>query len=451
MKSTILICMTAMMFLGAATFPDRVAAQNQQSSSTPVHYNAFALATDGGSAGDGVTINNLGWVLGDANLTGDTVEHATFWAYGLKFDLGTLGGPSNPTLQSDVQWPNKNTRGEIVGISETPKMDPFGEDWSCSAFFIPPASHHQCLGFVWRLGQMTPLPTLGGNNGFTAAVNNLGQAVGWAETTYHDPTCVTPQVLQFLAVIWEPDGNVKQLTPYPGDSDTAATAINDNGQVVGISGACDVAVGATSAKNAVVWENGQVINLGSFGSAGWNTPMDINSRGEVVGFANMLPDVFTDGQLDTNFTAFLWTKEGGMQNLGHLEGDTNSVAYGINDQGQIVGQSFGGPEGSQAFIYENGKMMPLGSFLPTGSTLTLLLAQGINDFGGITGEAFDSATGTAPAFLLVPTWGGDRDSNAPVPQADGNAQKLVVPESVLKQVQQRWPFRRLETKSTTPQ
>lgn len=451
MRSTILICLTAMMLLAAATIPDRVAAQDRQSSSNQAHYNAFALATDGGSAGDGVTINNLGWVFGDANEAGDTVEHATFWAYGLTFDLGTLGGPSNPTLQSDSQWPNKNTRGEIVGISETPKMDPFGEDWSCSAFFIPPASHHQCLGFIWRFDQMFPLPTLGGNNGFTAAINNQGQAVGWAETPYHDPTCVLPQVLQFLAVVWEPNGKVRPLPPFHGDSDTAATAINENGQVVGISGDCDVAVGATSARLAVLWENGQVINLGNFGSAGWNTPMDINNRGEVVGFANLLPDVYVDGQLQQNPIAFLWTKEGGIIKLGMLEGDTNSIAYGINNQGQIVGQSFGGPEGSQAFIYESGKMTALGPYLPTGSALTLLLAQGINDLGEITGEALDNTTGTAPAFLLVPAPDGDRASSISTTQAEGNAQKVIMPESVQKRLQQRWPFGRSASEMTMPQ
>ena len=37
---------------------------------------------------------------------------------------------------------------------------------------------------------MRALPTLGGNNGFAAGDNNLGQIAGWAETTTHDPTCI---------------------------------------------------------------------------------------------------------------------------------------------------------------------------------------------------------------------------------------------------------------------
>lgn len=84
---------------------------------------------------------------------------------------------------------------------------------------------------------MRPLPTLGGTNGFATGTNNKGQIVGWAENTVHDPTCVAPQVLQFRAVAWGPkEGQIRELPPLPGDTVSAATALNDRGQVVGISG-----------------------------------------------------------------------------------------------------------------------------------------------------------------------------------------------------------------------
>ena len=54
---------------------------------------------------------------------------------------------------------------------------------------------------LWQNGTLTALPLLGGNNGFATGINNSGQAVGWAETTRRDPTCVLPQVLQFEAVL----------------------------------------------------------------------------------------------------------------------------------------------------------------------------------------------------------------------------------------------------------
>ena len=63
-------------------------------------------------------------------------------------------------------------------------------------------------GFVWRDGRMSPLPTLGGDNGFATGVNNRSEIVGWAENETHDPTCDeftnTGQVLQFEAVMWVP-------------------------------------------------------------------------------------------------------------------------------------------------------------------------------------------------------------------------------------------------------
>src|SRR5262249_43336516 len=207
-------------------------------------YSVVSLASLGGMTSGASSVNDRGWVSGFSNLPGDQTRHAVLWRHGQKFDLGTLGGPN-----SSVAWPNHNRR-TVVGIAETADIDPLGERWSCAAFF-PSSTGHTCLGFVWEHGVMNPLPTLGGNNGYAAGANNLGQVVGWAETPVHDPTCIAPQVLQFQAVIWGPRrGQIQQLPPLEGDPDSAATAINDRGQVVGISGTCYRAVGASSAKHA---------------------------------------------------------------------------------------------------------------------------------------------------------------------------------------------------------
>jgi uncharacterized membrane protein len=98
--------------------------------------------------------------MGGADLSGNTTEHATVWIYGIKSDLGTLGGPN-----SDVQWPVKNDHGLVAGWSETAALNPLNESWSCTAFN---PTGHVCVGFVWQWGAMTPLPTLGGYNGFAA-------------------------------------------------------------------------------------------------------------------------------------------------------------------------------------------------------------------------------------------------------------------------------------------
>jgi probable HAF family extracellular repeat protein len=277
------------------------------------------------------------------------------------------------------------------------------ETWSCAGAFFPTTTHHICLGFVWQNGVMTALPTLGGYNGVAASSNNLGQIVGWAETAVHDSTCVLPQVQQFEAVIWGPaKDQVQQLSPYQDDRDSAATAINDLGQVVGISGICQNAVGAFSAKHAVLWQDGQPMDLGNIGGHGWNTPAFISNHGQIVGFANASGDL-VNGNLAIKFHAFLWTRERGMRDLGTLPGDALSEALGINEEGQVVGVSYGpGFSHPRAFLWQNEIMVDLNTLIPAGSSLTLQVAGDINDRGQITGAAFDTNTKANLAFLAIP-------------------------------------------------
>src|SRR6476469_7396627 len=138
----------------------------------------------------------------------------------------------------------------------------------------------------------------GGHNGFATGANNLRQAVGWAENGVHDGACVSPQVLRFLPAMWAlgPPDLIQDLPLFPGDTSGAATAINDNGQIVGISGICDQAVGRHTAKHAVLWENGGVTDIYPNAPAPWwNTPTAINQRGDVVGFAG--DPAFVEGDI----------------------------------------------------------------------------------------------------------------------------------------------------------
>jgi probable HAF family extracellular repeat protein len=369
-------------------------AQTQSRAPAQASYLVFTLSTLGGTVGAANAVNNLGWVMGDANLAGDKTQQATLWIERRLIKLGTLGGPN-----SVVPWPAvKNNKGLIVGVSDTSIVQPLGEVWSCAlAFYTVPASGNTCQGFLWRDGFISPVPTLGGDNGVATGVNNHGQVVGWAETPFHDPSCNFPQVLQFEAYVYDAKtAQIAVLSPFGNDPDSAATAINDSGQVVGISGLCSNAVGGASAIHAVLWENGAVSDLGNLGGLAWNTPTSINNNGDVVGFGN------TSGDQNAGFSpvAFLWTKSGGMQSLGTLPGDSISIAWGINNQGQIVGQSIG-PNGSRAFLYQNGTMTPLNALIGK-KKLTLVYANDINDFGEIVGGAFNPKTGKSPAFLAVP-------------------------------------------------
>jgi probable HAF family extracellular repeat protein len=294
-------------------------------------YRATALGTIGGTTSGGNSISNISWVTGSSTIdASDSVVHAALWAYGGTFDLGTLGGPNSAIL-----WPDHNIFGSLSGVSETPDMDPLGEAWSCSAFF-PSVTGHVCLGFVWRWGRMTALPTLGGTNGYAAGNNNLGHIVGWAETTVHDPTCITPQVLQFEAAQWDSaTGAIHELQPLPGDPDGAATSINDRDQAVGISGLCYDAVGAATAEHMVLWEHGIPSQIPGLGGNDWNPPTDINELGQVTGFS----DLPGDSPTSPNFHAFFWSRQTGTIDLGTLSGDVYSEGLGINIEGQVVGES----------------------------------------------------------------------------------------------------------------
>lgn len=368
------------------------------------NYKVQTLSNLGGVNGFANSVNNRGWASGQADYAGDNVGHASLWMNGSgAIDLGAFGGP---TANSAVQWPIKANNGVIVGISDTSEDQPFANNnFSCWPFYPPTTPTGKvCRGFRWQNNAMTQLPPFpGGFNSYAAAANNHGQIVGWAENGVHDSTCDPSfQVLQFRAVIWQPDGTMQELPPLPGDSTSAATAINDRGQVVGISGACGIAVGSVSAAHAVIWNNGIPTDLGNIGGNAWNTPAAINNQGVVVGFANRAP-----GTART-FQAFIWTSATGMQPLPVPATTIRSEALGINDKGQVAGL-LRTPSGLTAAIWQNGTMTDLNSLTVPGSAY-LLYANDINDAGQIVGEAYDANTGDAPAYLAVPLPGNSSNS-----------------------------------------
>jgi len=167
---------------------------------------------------------------------------------------------------------------------------------------------------------------------------------------------------------------------------------------VGISGTCDQAVGRFTAAHAVLWENGRPADIGNLGGNSWNTPMAINQRGDVVGFASQPGD----DPDNPNLRAFLWTRREGIRDLGTLPGDLTSEAHGINERGQIVGVSCDAAGGCRAFLWEDGVMKDLNALVAPGYTGVLTTAQDIDDRGVITGRAFDPASGARPAFRATP-------------------------------------------------
>jgi len=378
-----------------------VLAQGPAQTKAKLQYQVSNLATLGGTSSGGNSINNQTWVAGYSRLAGNQSRHATLWRDGSLLDLGTLGGPN-----SSVTWNVKDTGGVIVGISQTATPEPLGEYWSSAAFYGPPYNIGFInLGFVWEQNQVRGLPTFpGGNNGFATGANNLRQVVGWAENGVHDGACVSPQVLQFRPAIWTlgPPDQIQDLPLIPGDTSGAATAINDNGQIVGISGICDQAVGRHTARHAVLWENGGVTDLGNLGAQWWNTPTAINQRGDVVGFDG--DPAFVEGDI---VHAFMWTREDGIRHLKPLQGRSpkhvDSEAYGINEARQVVGISCDANfVDCRAVIWDHGNTPTDLNELKGSYSARLESAKDINDNSEIAGRAIDG-NGVRTAYLAIPS------------------------------------------------
>jgi probable HAF family extracellular repeat protein len=316
-------------------------------------------------------LNNLGWTEdmdGVVNppiisqLTTVANGRAVINIGGFKIDLGTLGGKNSWTNYGGI-----NDRGEAVGMAETSVPDPDGED--VCAF----GTGLTCRPFLWRDGHMSALPTVGGNNGQAAAINNRGEVVGFAETAVSDSSCPAsfPSKID-LPVLWE-DGKAQALPTVGGDPDGIVQGINNRGQAVGYSGTC------TTALHAVLWENGAAFPLPDLGIERSNIAFAINNLGQIVGQVRS-PD-------GTTRVAALW-RNGAITNLGILPGDFGAFASGINNRGQVVGSTNDSNHNwSRAFIWQDGVMTDLNTLFPADSNLFAIAASNINDRGQISGMA----------------------------------------------------------------
>ena len=121
-------------------------------------------------------------------------------------------------------------------------------------------------------------------------------------------------------------------------------------RVVGLDGVrADIAM--------VVWDHGGTPReIGDFGGVAWNTPMAVNEQGAVVGFANA--SAASGANLDPR--AFIWTATGGLRQLDALPGDVTSQATGINEWGQVVGQSCDAAGNCKGVLWQNGVPAEIG-------------------------------------------------------------------------------------------
>ena len=299
-------------------------------------------------------------------------------------DLGTLGGLSSTAL-------GINNLSQVVG----------GAD-------LANGKRH---AFLWQNGTMTDLGTLPGDQ-YTEAwdVNNNGVVCGGSSFSGGGG---------WNAFVWQ-SGVMTKLPHISGTptGDSIALAVNDAGQVVGVSNGA-----------SVLWQNGSVINLfTTYGVGG--TPWDIkasqvalghsvldlttgdatdlgtlggnitqafgvNSVGQVTGKSEREPGT-------ANFHAFIW-QAGSMTDLSLLGGFDGSSAEAINASGQVVGFGWwlSGEGGGYYFLYVPGVgMLNLETLIPAGSGWSDISPRDINDGGQIVGAG--TIGGLRHAFLMTP-------------------------------------------------
>jgi len=311
-----------------------------------VMYSVTNLGTLGGSASSAFDINDKGQVVGSSWTTSTGEIRAFLWdsTNGMQ-NLGTLGG--------DYSQANSiNNRGQVVGFSETGSGG---------------------RAFLWdSTNGMQNLGTLESDN-YSAAnsINNQGQVVGRSETN--------DRIQPFL---WDSTNGMQNLGILDGYTNSAAYDINNNGQVVGFSS-------DGNSVRATLWDSNGIQNLGSFGTF-LSQANSINNKGQVVGVSSI-----DDG----GSRAFLWDSTNGLQDLGTLDGYTNSYASDINNNSQIVGYTF---SDFRALLWEKGTVTDLNTLIDPNSGWILGAATAINNQGQIVGEGLLDGQNVVQAFLLTP-------------------------------------------------
>jgi len=401
MKSRQLICVVATM-LGLMAVPLQLAAQG-----THHHYKLIDMGTFGGPEsyingyeyfGPLQNINNAGTITGWADTSNvdpygrssngyehfcfnyDGIpcyaSHAFLWQDGVRTDLGTLPHGVN----SATAWVSSN--GLIAGTSQNGETDPLAPGTPTNF----PVNH----AVMWRDGKIIDLGTLpGGYESIGQAVNSRGQVVGFATNTVPDNYSFIqtsaifnrfepyPYPYQDRAFLWQ-DGVMTDLGTLGNGTDAWATAINDQGQVIGFSytnqtpnqvtNPCAFGGALIPTQDPFLWENGTMIDLGTLGGV-CGFPFGLDNYGRVVGTSDLAGDQVQH--------PFLWTKAKGMQDLGSLGG--SAVATMINDSGEVVGQSSLENSEFHAFLW-NGKMHDLGAINGCAS------AFAINSSGQVVGN-----------------------------------------------------------------
>jgi probable HAF family extracellular repeat protein len=308
-------------------------------------------------------------------------------------DLGTLGGPYSFSY-------SLNDEGVVSGGSATATQN---GDPSQAVVNAPQTA------FFSDRGRLRNLGTLGGPDSVGAAADPSKLAAVDSETAnlsrQGEDVCGFGTHLQCLAAIWK-SGRLSALPLLPGGNNSYALEMNDRGQVVGFSDTdvydldCAAATTAGFRFQAVIWEpNGRLRPL--------LTPLDgdtvanafgINNRGQVVGNSGVCADT-TPPPYVTSAHAVLWERDGTPINLGSLGGPI-SGASAINSRGDVSGTSTTADGSTRPFLWTPESRTLLELDPPAGFPIAVNgCCKTINDRREIVGFMFNADFTQQHAFL----------------------------------------------------
>ncbi len=272
-------------------------------------YTIVQLGHLGGDYTQPLAINDRRQVVG-VSAADDGASHPFLWQNGVMTDLGLL--PEGISAAAE----DINYFGDVVGAG-TAESFPF-----------------QPHAVLWRRGQVIPLPLLpGGSYSQAFAINDWGLIAGAADDGVSTHATVwlsgRPIALEGLAL-------------PTGDSGGWATDVNNLGQVVGY------AYVDGPHTRAVLWNGGRAIDLGTLPGDNHSQALAINDRGQIVG-------VSANIEASTE-RAFLWER-GVMRDLGLPPGETFARAEDINIFGVAAGVS--GTTRPQAALFARGQIAHL--------------------------------------------------------------------------------------------